>query len=122
MPNPHRAPVLVLGRYAGTVGVIADLLTAAGVAVHGSGALDTDGADALAGLLVATADAVAVVTIAPSDPVLPLVLERILPDRVVAVTWHPVDERPDLPEGVTVVAAGRIHADLPTAISTLTLR
>lgn len=116
--SPARPPAepttaVVVGRYAGTVDVLAQVLRASGVAVRAAAGIDVDGPAAIGSVLRAHPDAVVVLTLAPDDPTRELVAGR---DRVVAVTWHPADERPDLP-GARVVESGRIHADLAREVS-----
>ena len=111
------APVaVVVGRYGGIVGVLADILEGGGVRVAGTAALDRGGAEEVRRLLDGRGGGVVVVSAAPSDATLSLAVEVVAPARLVAVTWHPPDERPALPEGVAVVAAGRIHRDLADAV------
>lgn len=113
-PTPTSA--VVVGRYGGTVGVLAGILRGEGVDVTGTAALDTGGRADIDRVLAASAASVVVVTLVPGDAALDMVLSAVPPDQVVAVTWHPADERPGLPVQVRVVAAGRIHADLTAAV------
>lgn len=120
LPDPCVAAV-VLGCYTGTVGVLADVLRAGGVAVRTTAALDAAGGEEPRGVLRAAAalaggDAVVVVTLGPGDPTLEVALAAVLPSRVVAVTWHPPDERPPLPAAVRTVEAGRIIATLAQVV------
>lgn len=114
VPPPARRPAsVVIGRYAGAVGVLAEVLVAAGVAVEAVAGVDAVGVAAVAAVVAAHPDAVVVLTLSPDDPTRDLLGAR---DRLVAVTWHPADERPDLP-GARVVQAGQIRTDLPAAVS-----
>lgn len=114
--SPSPTPVVVVGRYGGTVGVLADILTGAGIAVGATASLDGGGPVAVRHALADGAASVVVVTVAPADAALDLVLAVVAADRVVGVTWHPADERPPVPDAVTVVAAGGIHRDLAAAV------
>lgn len=110
--------VVVVGRYAGVVGVLTDLLAAAGVDVGTGAAGDTDGIDAVRDALC-DADVV-VLTAAPGDPTAAVALHAATgrdPATVVAVTWHPDDELVPLPAGVRRVRAGRIRTGLPVAVA-----
>jgi hypothetical protein len=101
-----------VGRYAGVVGVLAAWLAEDGVAVAGTAAVDAG--DDVGGCLAGAGSAV--VTAAPGDPTAEVALAVLAPQRVVAVTWHPADERAGLPAGTRVVEAGRIRADLAAAV------
>ncbi len=118
---PSNRRVLIVSRYAGTADVLADLIRGdppAGTDIQ-TGAVDRDG---LASVQKRIADAgthpstVVVVTAAPGDPTLTLVTALIPGHRVVAVTWHPDDERPPVPPGATVVLAGAIVATLAQTV------
>ncbi len=111
------ATAVVVGRYAGAVGVLAEMLAVGGVDVVGTAAVDAGGVGAVATLLAAAAPrAVVVMTVAPGDPVLPLLHDIAPQTAVVAVTWHPADELPDVPRGATVVVAGAIRRTLADAV------
>jgi hypothetical protein len=106
------ARVAVVGRYGGVVGVLAELIRGAGTPVAAAAALDADGRDAVLAA-VAAADVV-VCTTGPGDPT---AAAAVTAPAVVAVTWHPPDERPPLPPRAVVVPAGRIRADLGGAVA-----
>ena len=110
-PAPRQPTAVVIGRYAGAVGVLAEVLAAAGVVVEAAAGVDAVGLAAVAALVTANPDAVVVLTLSPDDPTRDLAVGR----RAVAVTWHPADERPDLP-GARVVPAGQIRSGLAAAV------
>lgn len=102
---------LVAGHHAGVVDVLAQLLVAAGIEVAATVAGDVELPEAAS---IGAVD-VAVVTCAPGEATLTRIRARMPAVRIVAVTWHQADER-TVPADVVVVPAGRIRADLPTAV------
>ncbi|MGI9018731.1 MAG: hypothetical protein ACR2HR_16770 [Euzebya sp.] len=108
--------VLIVGRYRGVLQVLAQMLGPTLRAEVVS--LDEEGSQQL-GRVVARAaatDRTVIVTTSPGDPSIDLVLARIAPARIIAVVWHPPDQRPALPAQVRIVAAGRIADTLAAAV------
>ena len=94
--------VAVMGRYLGVVGVLADVLRGAGLDVVVTWAAD-DPAGPPRPTTANLADPggiVVVVTVAPGDPTLQDLRTDGLTGPVVAVTWHPPEERGAVPKQV----------------------
>ena len=116
----------MVARYAGAVDVLAELLRAGGHRVDHAAAIDRDGAtrvEEVIRLAVATRACI-VSVVSPADPTLAL-LGRLAEDGtvVVAVSWHPPDERPDTRAlGAHIVPAGRIRLDLAATVTSVSAR
>ena len=121
------APVVVVARYAGAVEVLVGLLRAGGHRVDDAAAIDRDGGRpgrrGSSGWPSPRARASSCV-VSPADPTLTL-LGRLADDGtvVVAVSWHPPDERPDTRGlGSHIVPAGRIRLDLAATVTSVSAR
>lgn len=111
-------PVAVLGRYLGVVGVLADLLTRAGMEVACTWAADDPAAPPRPSVGVLQGSRV-VVTLAPGDPTLPDLRRDGLAGPVVAVTWHPDDELGPVPGPAVLLRAGEVLRGLASAVADL---
>lgn len=107
---PVRA--VVLGHYAGVVGVLADLLWAGGVEVVGTWAADTaDGP-----LPQPPVGVVPVVPVGPGDDTLGRLRDLGCMSTVVGVVWHPDDELDPADGPLTLVRTGSIAATLAATV------
>ena len=108
--SPEAPPVraVVLGRYAGVVDVLANLLRTAGITVVTTWAANADDGP----LPQPDNDVVPVIPVSPGDDTLDRLRERGCTAHVVGVSWHPADEQPDPAPPVSLVHAGAITATL----------
>lgn len=111
-------PVAVLGRYLGVVGVLADVLTRAGMEVACTWAADDPAAPPRPSVQDLTGSRV-VVTLAPGDPTLPDLRRDGLAGPVVAVTWHPDDELGEVPGPAVLLRPGEVLRGLAAAVADL---
>lgn len=91
--SPEAPPVraAVLGRYAGVVEVLANLLRTDGITVVTTWAANADDGP----LPQPDDDVVPVVPVSPGDDTLDRLRQRGSTAHVVGVSWHPPDEQPD---------------------------
>ena len=113
--------VAVMGRYLGVVGVLADVLRGAGLDVVVTWAAD-DPAGPPRPTTANLADPggiVVVVTVAPGDPTLQDLRTDGLTGPVVAVTWHPPEERGAVPGPAVLLGPGEVLTGLADAVARL---
>lgn len=104
----------MIGRYAGVVEMLADLLRASGFRVVRPVALDRG--DPIAAPPPPDVAAV-VATTGPDDPAVHLLQETGWSGPLVVVTWHPPDELGPIPSDARRCSAGQIVARLPAVTS-----